>query len=143
MELIERLNEVENGQVQNKAQARLLVVKDIFDEVILHDRTYSNVLLKIRAEFNRYFESCSPNQDLDSYLLKTENNALKKLSLELQNEIAQLRQDLLSRPSRRVEDDDSDDTPLQLPETNEPRVPSIVPKLDFGALSPFQEDEYD
>ncbi|KDO15970.1 hypothetical protein SPRG_18489, partial [Saprolegnia parasitica CBS 223.65] len=66
--------------------------------------TYAGILLKIRTEFNKHFDTAyvEPSDDvgapLDVYLARTENQALKQLCVELQNEVDQLRHVLRFEP---------------------------------------------
>ncbi|KDO27490.1 hypothetical protein SPRG_07079 [Saprolegnia parasitica CBS 223.65] len=156
MELAERLGEIEMAQVPQKQRARLQVARDLLDQVILQDRTYAGILLKIRTEFNKHFDItyAEPSDDvgapLDVYLARTENQALKQLCVELQNEVDQLRHVLRFEPLGKVgtasmpDGHEDDDVSLVLPGTTATYcVPQTVPKLNFAALSPYQDDDDD
>ncbi|EQC32970.1 hypothetical protein SDRG_09495 [Saprolegnia diclina VS20] len=159
MELAERLCELDMTHGPAKQRARLQVARDLFDEVILQDRTYAGILLKIRTEFNKHFDAPTSSVEqfddgsppLDVYLARTENQALKQLCTELQSEVDQLRHELLFQPlgkggvASMPDDHEDDDVSLVLPETTTMTycVPRTVPKLNFAALSPYQDDDDD
>ncbi|OQR94747.1 hypothetical protein ACHHYP_00934 [Achlya hypogyna] len=151
MELVERLSELEVAHVPRKNHARLQVAQDILDEVILQDRTFAGVLLKIRAEFNRQFAERAvtpeaPGEELDLYLLKTENQALKKLCNELQHEVETLRHELLFQPfaGPAVDGHEDDDVALVQLESPPPvhSTPPVVPKLNLASIAPFQDEDF-